>query len=131
MIGIDTNVLLRLLLDDEPAQAERVDALLAAHSAAAGSVHVADVVLAETMWTLVAVFEQPKAALVKALSSLLREPVFAFENRNAVAAALAVFERATCGFSDCLIVAKNQALGCEFTATFDKRMRRLEGVRLL
>ncbi len=131
MIGIDTNVLLRLLLDDDAAQSRRIDALLAAHGTQAGAVHVADAVLAETLWTLVSVYQQPKPALVEALTSLLHEPVFGFEDRAAVATALAAFEHATCGFSDCLIAAKNSAWGCEFTASFDKRMRRLQGVRVL
>ena len=131
MIGIDTNVLLRLLLDDDAMQARRIDALLAAHGTQAGAVHVADVVLAETLWTLVSLYQQPKPALIEALRSLLNEPVFSFEDPAAVTTAVAAFEHASCGFSDCLIAAKNRAMGCEFTASFDKRMRRLEGVRVL
>jgi predicted nucleic-acid-binding protein len=37
----------------------------------------------------------------------------------------------TCGFSDCLIVAKNTQLGCDFTASFDRAMRKLPGTRVL
>ncbi|WP_348063309.1 hypothetical protein [Roseateles sp.] len=46
-------------------------------------------------------------------------------------AAAALFKAASCGFADCLIVAKQQRLGCEFTATFDRRMARLPGVRVV
>ena len=52
MIGLDTNILLRLWLDDDPAQSRRVDALLAEHAQAPGSLLVTDVVLAKAMWTL-------------------------------------------------------------------------------
>lgn len=127
MIGIDTNVLLRLLLDDDPAQGARIAAWLSALPAAAGEVHVSDVVLAETTWTLASAYRQPKSELLKALLALLAEPMFGFENRGAVAAAVAAFETAACGFSDCLIVAKNQALGCASTVTFDLRMQGLAG----
>jgi predicted nucleic-acid-binding protein len=131
MIGIDTNVLLRLWLDDDPAQSRRIDALLAAHGSEAGSLMVSDVVLVEAVWTLGSVYAQAKADQLRAVHSLLDEAAFAFENRDAVTAALAAAEQATCGFSDCLIAAKHAALGCTFTATFDKRMRKLQGVRLI
>ncbi len=131
MIGIDTNVLLRLWLDDDPAQSRRIDTLLAEHGNTAGSLLVSDVVLAEAVWTLSSAYTQAKAEQLKAVRSLLEEAAFAFENRDAVAAALATCEQSNCGFSDCLIAAKHAALGCEFTATFDKRMRKLDGVRVI
>ena len=131
MIGLDTNVLLRLWLDDDPAQSKRIDALLDAHGGSPGSLMVSDVVLAEALWVLRSAYAQDKAAQCRALKSLLDEPAFAFENRAAVNAALELFEGSTCGFSDCLVVAKHADLGCDFTATFDRRMRQLPGVALL
>ena len=131
MIGIDTNVLLRLWLDDDPAQSRRIDILLGKHGQAAGSLLVSDVVLAEAVWTLGSAYSQGKAEQLKAVRSLLNEAAFAFESRDAVATALALCERSTCGFSDCLIAAKHQRLGCQFTATFDRAMRNLPGVKLL
>ena len=134
MIGIDTNVLLRLWLDDDPAQGERIDALLAEHGGTPGSILVTDVVLAEAVWTLRSAFDQSRAAQLRALRSLLDEPAFAFEDRDAVAQAVAWFAQGTkagCGFSDCLIVAKQARLGCDFTATFDRAMRKLPGARVL
>ena len=52
MIGIDTDILLRLWLNDDPAQNKRIDALLAAHGDMPGSLLVTDVVLAEAVWTV-------------------------------------------------------------------------------
>ena len=131
MIGIDSNVLLRLWLDDDPAQNKRIDALLATHGGMPGSLLVTDVVLAEAVWTLKAAFEQDKRAQLIAVRSLLEETAFAFEDREAVAAALTLFEAGSCGFADCLVVAKHARQGCDFTATFDRGMRRLPGVKLL
>ena len=131
MIGIDTNVLLRLLLDDDAAQGARLDAWLSTLPAAAGQVHVADVVLAEASWTLASVYRQPKPELLKALRALLAEPMFAFEQRAALQAAVDAFESAGCAFADCLIVAKHQALHCASTVSFDQRLGRLAGVSLL
>jgi predicted nucleic-acid-binding protein len=131
MIGIDTDILLRLWLDDDPAQNQRIDALLAAHGNTPGSVLVTDVVLVEAVWTLKAAFDQDKRAQSTAVRSLLEEPAFAFDDREAVAAALSLFEAGSCGFADCLVVAKHARQGCDFTATFDRGMRRLPGVRVL
>ena len=131
MIGIDTNILLRLWLNDDPGQSKRLDVLLAQHGQAPGAVLVTDVVLAEAVWTLKSAYDQDKAAQLLAVRSLLDEPAFAFEDRAAVPQALALFEAATCGFSDCLVAAKHASRGCAFTATFDRGMRKLPGVRLV
>jgi predicted nucleic-acid-binding protein len=131
MIGIDTNILLRLWLNDEPAQNKRIDALLAEHGSTPGSLLVTDVVLAEAVWTLRSAYEQDKAAQLVAIRSLLSETAFAFEDREAVSRAAELFEQGGIGFSDCLVVAKHSRHGCDFTATFDRGMRKLAGVRVL
>jgi predicted nucleic-acid-binding protein len=131
MIGIDTNILLRLWLNDDPAQNKRIDALLAAHGSTPGSLLVTDVVLAEAVWTLKSAFEQDKPSQVLAVRSLLEETAFAFEDRGAIAEALGLFEAGTCGFADCLVVAKHLLHHCELTATFDRDMRKLPGVKVL
>lgn len=131
MIGIDTNVLLRLWLNDAPAQNKRIDALLAEHGGTPGSLLVTDVVLAEAVWTLRSAYDQDKEAQLTAVRSLLQEAAFAFEDRDAVGRAVTMFEQSSCGFSDCLVAAKHAQLGCEFTATFDRGMRKLPGVKVL
>lgn len=131
MIGIDTNILLRLWLNDDPAQNKRIDALLAEHGSTPASLLVTDVVLAEALWTLKSAFEQDKEAQLIAVRSLLEETAFAFEDREAVVGAVALFEASACGFSDCLVVAKHVRHGCDFTATFDRGMRKLRGVKVL
>ena len=131
MIGIDTNILLRLWLDDAPAQNKKIDALLDAYGSAPASLLVTDVVLAEAVWTLRAAYDQDKAAQLTALRSLLDEVAFGFEDREAVVMAVELFELGVCGFSDCLVAAKHGRHGCAFTATFDRGMRHLPGVKLL
>ena len=131
MIGIDTNILLRLWLDDAPAQNKRIDMLLAEYGSTPGALLVTDVVLAEAVWTLRSAFDQGKSKQLIALQSLLQETVFAFEDRQAVSDAVALFEVSSCGFSDCLIVTKHRQQACEFTATLDRGMRKLPGVKLV
>ena len=131
MIGIDTNILLRLWLNDDPAQNRRIDALLAEHGGTRGSLLVTDVVLVESIWTLKSAFDQDKDAQLIAVRSLLDETAFAFEDRETVARAVTLFEAGSCGFADCLVVAKHARQGCDFTATFDRGMRKLPGVKVL
>ena len=131
MIGIDTNILLRLWLNDAPAQNTRIDALLAEHGSTPGSLLVTDVVLAEAVWTLRSAFDQGRAEQLLAIRSLLIETAFTFEDRDAVTQAAAMFEHGNCGFSDCLVAAKHARHGCDFTATFDRGMRKLPRVKLL
>lgn len=131
MIGLDTNVLLRLWLNDDPTQNGRIDSLLHEFGRQPGSLLISDVVLAEAVWTLRSAYAQDKAAQLLALRSLLDEPAFGFEDRDAVSAAVDLFAGTSCGFPDCLLVTKNARLGCKFTATFDRRMRPLTGVRVL
>lgn len=130
MIGIDTSILLRLWLDDDPAQSKRMDHLLAEHGGLPGSLLVTDLVLAEAVWTLKSAFEQDKRALSLAVHSLLEETALAFEDRAAVAAALGLFEAGSCRFADCLVVARHARQGCDFAA-FDRGMRKLPGVKVL
>ena len=131
MIGIDTNILLRLWLNDDSAQNKRIDTLLAEHGSTPGSLLVTDVVLVEAVWTLRSAFDQDKAAQLIAVRSLLLETAFAFEDREAVVQAAELFARGSCGFSDCLVVAKHARQGCDFTATFDRGMRKLPGTKIL
>jgi predicted nucleic-acid-binding protein len=129
MIGIDTNILLRLWLNDDPAQAKRIDALSAAHGRMPGLLLVTDVFLVKAVWTLKSAFEQNKSAQLIAVRSLLEETAFAFEDREVVAAALGLFEAGSCGFADCLVVAKHARQGCEFTATLVEACASCRGSR--
>ena len=131
MIGLDTNALLRLLTEDDAAQATLVRKRLAALDATPESVMLNNTVLVETMWTLRRLYNFERNELQDLLEQLLSASTFCFENRDVVARASALFRSSAADFSDCLIVAQNSALGCDTTVTFDKAMGALPGVELL
>ena len=131
MIGRDTNILVRLWLDCEPARNWRIDTLLAERGGASGSLLVTDVVLAEAVWTLRSAFDQKKAEQLLAIRSLLNETAFAFEDSDAATQAADMFEHGSCGLSDCLAVDNHSQNVCDLTATFDRGIRKLPGVKLL
>ena len=119
MIALDTNVLVRLLADDDPRQCARARAAVATAEANGEAVHVNDVVLAETMWAMATRYKTPKSKLVEIIRGLLDSGTFEFESRACFEETLRLFERSSADFSDCLIVAKNAAAGCRSTLTFD------------
>ena len=131
MIGIDTNVLLRLLLDDDPPQVRRARQVASGAEAAGQPLFVNDVVLTETVWTLGSRYDATKTELIDTLRSLLDNARLAFESRSVLSKAVTGFESSSADFADCLIVAKNAAAGCEHTATFDRALRSFEHAKIL
>ena len=134
MIGLDTNALLRLLTEDDAAQAAQVRKRLAALDSVAESVLLNNIVLVETLWTLRRLYGFERAQLQDLLGQLLSASTFCFEDRATVSEATALFCDASNGqadFSDCLIAAHNAQLGCDTTVTFDKGMSALPQVEVL
>ncbi len=131
MIALDSNVLLRLLTRDDMAQVGKAQRAIEAAEDAHERVLVNDLVLAETLWALKGRYDADKASLLLSLHGLLGSASFVFESRAVLVEAVRHFEASSAGFADCLIAAKNAALGASATLTFDKAMRTLPTVRLL
>ncbi len=131
MIGLDTNALIRLLTEDDAAQAASVRKRLAPLDDTAESVLLNHIVLVETLWTLHKIYRFERATLQDLLEQLLSARTFCFEDRATVTQAAALFARSAADFSDCLIAVQNASLGCDCTITFDKAMGTLPHVELL
>ena len=131
MIGLDTNVLIRLLTADEPVQLKAASRLLAAHDGQAGAFFINDMVLVELVGVLGRLYGFAPAEALTAIASLLDSDAFAFEDRERLGHALGLCKAQGCDFADTMIALKNAAAGCEHTATFDKAMRGLPGVQLI
>ncbi|MDP2370337.1 PIN domain-containing protein [Rhodoferax sp.] len=131
MIGLHTNALIRLLTQDDAAQAASVRKRLAPLDAVSESVLLNNVVLVETLWTLRRIYGFERAALQDLMEHLLSARTFCFEDRATVTQAVALFASTAADFSDCLIATQNARLGCECTVTFDKGMSSLPQVEVL
>jgi predicted nucleic-acid-binding protein len=127
MLGLDTNVLVRLLIEDDAAQTRRARNLVDSAIAEQESVLVSLPVLLETEWVLRSRYEVPPEAILGLFRAALETRELAFEDESAVEEALFNWQDGRCGFSDCLIVAHNRQLGCRSTVTFDARAARLPG----
>jgi predicted nucleic-acid-binding protein len=125
MIGVDTNVLVRYLVKDDPPQFAKARRLISRAAASGEPVLVSLLVLLETEWVLRSRYDLPKAQIVGALSALLETAEVTFEDEPGVETALYTWKDGAAEFADCLIGAHNTRLGCSSTATFDTKAVRL------
>jgi len=134
MIAVDTNVLLRYLLNDDAAQADIAASLIKG----ADTVLITDVVLAETLWTLSGrKYRLNKDQVAAVVHALFEEPNIRFEDGPAVWMALNDYlESDGADFADALIINKARAVakaqGGPFSGsyTFDKAAQKLQGARI-
>lgn len=121
MAAVDTNVLVRLLVADDPAQTRRALAYLEGRR----PLWISTVVLAETVWVLTAVYGWSKIQILAMLETASNSRDFAFQSVEAVRAAIAVHASGRADFSDCLALELARAEGHLPFATFDKATAKL------
>lgn len=125
MLGIDTNVFVRLLISDDPEQTRRARKLIDQCVARDEPVLVSLLVLIETEWVLRSRYELNRRTTLSLFRAALEAHELSFEDEPAVEEALFHWKDSACGLSDCLIAAHNRRLGCRATATFDSKAARL------
>lgn len=120
MIGIDSNVLVRYLLDDDPVWSPVATRFIEEQLTADEPGYVNTVVLAETVWALrrSPLFERAKLATV--IEGLLEFEKFVVADRDIVGRALATFKAGGADFADFLIAEINAAAGASPTVTIDR-----------
>jgi predicted nucleic-acid-binding protein len=119
MIGLDTNVLARYIMQDDAKQSPLATRLVESLSAQAPG-FVPLVALVELAWVLSSAYELDRAQLVEAFEALLRTKEIVVDRAETVWKALRVFQSANGDFADCLIERSASAAGCEQTMTFDR-----------
>ncbi len=128
MRGLDTNILVRFITRDEPAQSETARELIETTEQKGGRLHISTLVLVELVWVLrgsVYGFSRPDVAEV--LELVLDTRVFQVQDRDLVRRALAVFRHGPADFSDYLIGEQDRRAGCDDTLTFDHRLAEAAG----
>jgi predicted nucleic-acid-binding protein len=122
MRAVDTNLLVRLLVRDDAAQAN------AAEGFVESGAWVSHLVLAETLWVLDAVYGRTPAQIARAIDLLLNHKNLTLQDADVVASALAHFRaRPALGFSDCLVLESARKAGHLPLGTFDKNLAKLDG----
>ena len=130
MIGLDTNVLVRYVAQDDPKQSLEATHLMESLTAdAPGFVSIVSVV--ELVWVLSGCYGSTKGEVCEVLSTLLRTKELVVAQADTVWQALRLFRDSKADFADCLIERTANEAGCSHTATFDQDAARSCGMKLL
>ena len=124
MIAVDTNVLLRALVDDpaDPGQCAAARALVAS----AGQVRVASIIFVETLWVLHKRYRAARGEVSRIARELLDHPRYEIEARGELGQALEIFSTSTVDFADAVALADARRVGVVLH-TFDRRLAKLPG----
>ena len=126
MTGLDTNVLVRYLTQDDPAQVRKANALIDGAVREGERLHLDVVVLCEVVWVLRGAYEIKKEGVADALEKILDAAQFHIEDRDLLREAVDAFRGGQGDFSDYVLGLRNRRAGCGATATFDKALRKSE-----
>ena len=131
MIALDSNVLIRFLVEDDPAQADLARRLIESALEQGERCYISDPVLCELEWVLDSAYGALRRDVATALQNIIGSPFFLFDDTASVKRALDRFFRGRADFSDYLLGTRAQERGAATTYTFDKALRDEEGFTLL
>jgi predicted nucleic-acid-binding protein len=124
MIGLDSNVLVRLAVRDDEDQYRKAESFVAASISSETPAYVNLIVLVEFAWTLRRLYKYSKAEVLAAILKLLNSTNVALERQDTVAFTLVYCQRTGNDFPDSLIAFINREDGCNSTFTFDGEFAR-------
>lgn len=131
MIGLDTNVLVRLITDDDPAQAAAAQRFIESECGPERPGFVNMVVVCELAWTLDRRYSFGRATIADTVEALIRVPWLQVQRDDLIWKASKIYRDARCDLADVVISLLNEESGCALTATFDRKAGELKDFRLL
>ena len=123
MNGVDTNVVLRYLVQDDPAQTNAVAKIIMAAAARREPLFISVPVLCEVAWVLNTTYKQSRESSAETIQLLLDSAAFDIEREQQVAESLRRYRNGRADFADYLIGILARERGCKLTYTFDRRLR--------
>lgn len=130
MIGLDTNVVVRYIMQDDPKQAAQATRLVDSFTTTEPG-FIPQVALVELTWVLSSCYRLSHEEVAQAVEALLRAEEIVVENAALVARALRIFRSGGADFADCIIERAAHASGCQQTMTFDKLAAKHGGMTLV
>ncbi len=130
MIGLDTNVLVRYLAQDEPAQSAAATQLIEGFTAEAPG-FISTVTLVETAWVLARAYRTPRPDIAAVIEGLLRAQDLVVEQSETHYLALGTYQATTADYADAVIAQTGKRAGCDETVTFDRHAANGVKMRLL
>ena len=131
MRALDSNVLLRYLVGDDPHQSAVAEEVFDACREAQEPLFIPVLVFCETVWVLDRIYRQSKVQIIAALEPLFAMDSLRFEHDRAVRRAFDQYRQSRADFSDYLIGEIASAAGCRDTVTFDRALKGSPGFTLL
>lgn len=130
MIGLDTNVLVRYLAQDDEKQSPTATSLIE-NLSPSDPAFVTLVSLVELVWVMQSCYKATKQEILTILDSLLTTAELCIEDAETAMQAVSAFAISAADFADCLIERSAHKAGCTHTVTFDTKAEKLPGMQLL
>ncbi len=122
MIAVDTNVLVRYLVDDDPDQSARAAAFVERLLERDDRIFVSRIVLCEVVWVLTRGYGFSRPEVVRALRGLLKARQVVVEELDAVRRSLDAYAGGSADFADYAILECARSAGCTRFTTFDAQL---------
>jgi len=123
MIGLDTNILVRYIAQDDPDQSRKATHEIEKGVSAGDMFFIADIVMCELVWVMETAYGYVWSEIAQILDRILRTKQFQFENKDLLWQSLADYQRKKGDFADHLIGRANHKAGCLETLTFDAGLK--------
>jgi predicted nucleic-acid-binding protein len=130
MIGLDTNILVRYLVQDDPTQSPKATEIIERRLTEEKPGFVSVVAMVETVWVLERAYRLTPNEIVRAVERILQTDVLLVEDEQEIFAAMVALKRGQGSFADAVIAAVGTRRGCSRTLTFDRKAARLPGFEL-
>jgi predicted nucleic-acid-binding protein len=130
MIGLDTNILVRYLTQDDPLQSPKATEIIERRLTEAKPGFVCVAVTVETVWVLDRAYGLAARDIAAAIERMLQTEALVIENEQEVFTAMVALKQGRGSFADALIVELGASAGCAHTLTFDNKALRLTGFKL-
>jgi predicted nucleic-acid-binding protein len=131
MIGLDTNILIRYLTQDDPVQSAKATEILERRLTPKNPGFVSVVAMVEAVWVLDRACDLTAQEIAAAVERMLQVEVLAIENEQEVFTAMVALKQGHGSFSDTLIAELGAQAGCALTLTFDQKAARHPGFELV
>ena len=131
MNGLDTNILVRYLTQDDPIQSRKATELIERRFTSERPGFISLVTIAETVWVLGSVYELTRLEIANTIERILQADTLLVQNEQQVFTAMVSLRLGWGAFADALIAALGTWAGCDSTLTFDRKALRLGGFELL
>ena len=130
MIGLDTNILVRYLTQDDPTQSPRAREIIERRLTEENPGFISIVAMVETVWVLERAYGLTPHEIVGAVERVLQTDVLVVENEQEVFTAMIAPKEGQGSFADAVIAALGARVGCSSTLTFDRKALRLPGFEI-